>query len=152
MTEIALRGGALRPRRRHRVRRSLFPGLGQRAFELLEGEQQLIGIELLGLLAEHGPAQLVEQMFETPVLLGQRHHRGAQVFDDPLGAACFETPVAVGERDDLSATIRRFSASLQRRRGETGRTGPDPNFSNPSVMRDRVHLVPGGHPSAHLRC
>ena len=45
----------------------------------------------------------------------------------------------------LSATIRRFSASLQRRRGVTGRVCPDPNFSNPSDMCDRVHLAPGGH-------
>ncbi len=56
MTEVALRRGTLRARRGCRVRRGRFLGLGERAFEFFEGEQELIGMELLGLLPEHRPA------------------------------------------------------------------------------------------------
>ena len=86
MTDVALRGRALgtRRRRRRRARRSVGLGLGERAFEFLEGEQELVGVELLGLVPEHRPAQLVEQVFETAV-------------------GVFQVLVAVGERGDLGA-------------------------------------------------
>ena len=43
MTKVALRGRALRAWRRGRARRGVGLGLGERAFEFLEGEQELVG-------------------------------------------------------------------------------------------------------------
>ncbi len=75
----------------------------------------------------------------------------ARLRRDVVGIMCFLRHA--GGTDDhhrnpgqvFSATTRRFSTSFQRRRGEIGRACPDPNFSNPSDVCDRVHLVPGGH-------
>ena len=67
MTDVALCGRALGTWRPRRARRGLFLGLGERAFELLEGKLELVGMELLGLLPVQRPAQLVQQMFETAV-------------------------------------------------------------------------------------
>ena len=79
MTDVAFRGGTLRTRRRRRARRGV--GLGEYAFEFFEGEQELVGVELLGLLGEHRAAQLAQQMFKTPVVLGERGHPAAQALD-----------------------------------------------------------------------
>ena len=76
MTEVASRGRALRARRRRCARRGL--GLGELAFEFLEGEQELVGVELLGLLPEDRAPPLVEKMFEAPVLVGERGDLGAK--------------------------------------------------------------------------
>ena len=40
-------------------------------------------MKLLGLLAVDRPSQLVEKMFETAVLLGQRDDLGTQRLDNP---------------------------------------------------------------------
>ena len=71
MAEVAPRVGALRTRRRYGARRGRFLGLGERAFKGFEGELELVGMELLGLLGEQRAAQLAQQMFETPVVLGE---------------------------------------------------------------------------------
>ena len=55
------------------------------AFERLEGELELVGVELLGLLAVHRAAQLAQEMFETPVVLSQRSHPAAQALDHRFG-------------------------------------------------------------------
>ena len=110
MTDVVFRDGTLRTRRRRRARRGVGLGLGERAFELLEGEQELVGVELLGLLSEHRPAQLAHQVFEATVAvfeiavaLGERDDPGVQVFDDRFGALLFEAAVALGERRVLGA-------------------------------------------------
>ena len=72
-------------------------------FELLEGEQELVGMELLGLLPEHRPAQLAHQVFEPAVAIGERDDLGVQVFDEHFGALLFEAAVALGERRVLGA-------------------------------------------------
>ena len=71
MAEVALGRGAFGTRRPLGARRRRFFGLGQRPFELLQGEPELVGMKLLGLLPEHRPAQLAQQVFETAVLLFQ---------------------------------------------------------------------------------
>ena len=78
MTDVALCGRALGTWRPRRARRGLFLGLGERAFELLEGKLELVGMELLGLLPVQRPAQLVQQMFETAVAIAQRRDLGAK--------------------------------------------------------------------------
>ena len=103
MAEVALRGGALGARRGCRARRGVGLGLGERAFELLEGEQELVGVELFGLLPEHRPAQLAHQMFEAAVAIGERDDLGVQVFDERFGALLFETAVAIAQRRVLGA-------------------------------------------------
>ena len=62
MADVALRVRALRTRRRRwgRARRGLCLGLGECAFERLEGELELVGVELLGLLSVHRAAQLAQ--------------------------------------------------------------------------------------------
>ena len=89
MAEVALGRGALGTRHPVGVRRRRFLGLGQRPFELLQGEPELVGMKLLGLLPEHRPAQLAKQVFETAVLLFQ------------MAVETFEAAVALGERRDL---------------------------------------------------
>ena len=71
MAEVAPRVRALRTRRRRGARRGRFLGLGECAFERLEGKLELVGMELLGLLGEHRAAQLTQQMFEASVVLGE---------------------------------------------------------------------------------
>ena len=117
MTDVALRARALRARRRRRARRGLCFGLGERAFELLEGEQELVGMELLGLLRVDRAAQLAHQVFEPAVAVfeiavavGERDDPGVQVFDERFGALLLEPAVAVGERGDLGA--KRFNGRL----------------------------------------
>ena len=44
-------------------------------------------MKLLGLLREERPPQLVEKIFETAVLLGERDHLGAQPLDNASGAS-----------------------------------------------------------------
>ena len=84
-------------------------------------------MELLGLLPEHRPAQLVEPMFEAPVLLGQRGDLLTQVLDNPLGASLFETAVTLAERGDLGAKRlnRRLLTREQRLQGWRKRCGTD---------------------------
>ena len=105
-------------------------GLGERAFELLEGEQELVGMELLGLLAVDRAAQLAHQVFEPAVAVfeiavavGERDDPGVQVFDERFGALLLEPAVAVGERGDLGAKRlnRRLLAFDQRPQGRRKR-------------------------------
>ena len=103
MTDVALCGRALGTWRPRRARRGLFLGLGERAFELLEGKLELVGMELLGLLPVYRLAQLVQQMFEAAVVIAQRRDLGAQVLDNRFGASFFETAVAIAQRRDLGA-------------------------------------------------
>ena len=63
---------------------ALFLGLGERAFELLEGKLELVGMELLGLLPVQRPAQLVQQMFETAVAIAQRRDPRREAPQEPL--------------------------------------------------------------------
>ena len=130
MTEVALRGGALGARRGCRARRGVGLGLGERAFELLEGEQELVGVELLGLLPEHRPAQLAHQVFEAAVAVfeiavavGERDDPGVQVFDDRFGAVLLEPAGVLGERRVLGAKRlnRRLLAFDQRPQGRSKR-------------------------------
>ena len=82
MAEVALGARALRTRRPRGARRDLFFDLGKRAFELLESEREWVGMELLGLPPVHCLPQLVQQMFETAVVLGERGDLGAQLLDN----------------------------------------------------------------------
>ena len=95
-TTVALGRGALGTRRPLDALWSRFLGLGQRAFEFLQGEAELVGMKLLGLLPEHRPAQLAKQVFETPVLLFQMTVARLQI-----AGAVFEAAVALGERREL---------------------------------------------------
>ena len=73
-------------------------GLGQRAFERLEGALELVGMELLGLLGEQRAAQLAQQMFQASALLGERGHLAAQALDHRFGLSAFECAGALNQR------------------------------------------------------
>ena len=85
MTDVALRArGASRAAVGVVLAGASCSGLGERAFELLEGEQELVGMELLGLLREHRPAQLAHQVFEPAVASAKRGIFGAKRLEGRL--------------------------------------------------------------------
>ena len=102
-TDVAFGGRTLRPRRPRRARRRLFLGLGERALQFLQGELELVGVKLFGLLPVDRPPQLVEKMFETAVLLGERDDLGAQRLDNASGASLLKAAVAIAQGRVLGA-------------------------------------------------
>ena len=108
VADVALRGRTPGARRRPGPRRRGLLRFGHRRLEVLERQLQLPGIELLGLLPVHRPAQLPHQVFETPVQV-------------------FEMLVALGEGRDLGARrLKRRLLSLEQRpqgRREGGEIG-----------------------------
>ena len=112
--QLASEVAHIRLRWPRRARRRLFFGLGKRAFQFLKGELELIGMKLLGLLPEHCPAQLVEKMFETAVLLGERDHLGAQPLDNASGVKIAQGRVLGAQR--LKSRLLAVDQSPQGRR------------------------------------
>ena len=79
--------------------------LGHRAFECLEGELELIGVQLLGLLPVHQPAQLSHQVFQAPIAIGQRGEFDAKLLEHRSAVLALQMAVALGERHIVGAKL-----------------------------------------------
>lgn len=137
MAEVALRGWAPRTRFAGRARRGLCLGLGERAFERLEGELELVGVQLLRFACEQRPAKLAQQMLQALVVLGERGHLVAKALDHCLGLAPFEHAIAFHKRRVLGAKrLKRRSLCLELRPVRTGRRAETNGVS--AHLHDRI--------------
>ena len=128
-------GGTPRARLAGRACRGL--GLGDRAFERLEGELELVGVELLRFACEQRPAKLAQQMFQTLVVLGERGHLDAQTLDHRLGLAPFQDAIALEQRRVLGAQrVKSGSQCLGRRPVRTRRRAETDGAS--AHLHDRI--------------